>query len=56
MMAKISDTNPKKQMAGANFILLKLKMSGSNCVSVEPGPPIRMNPSIMATTLAMSSI
>jgi hypothetical protein len=56
MMAKISDTKPRKQMAGANFILLKLKMSGSNCVSVEPGPPIRMNPRMMATALAMSSI
>jgi hypothetical protein len=47
---------PKKLIAGANLILLKLKISGSKCVSVEPGPPIRMNPMIIAATPMRSSM
>ena len=36
--------NPKKHTVGASLMRRKLKMSGSKCVSVEPGPVISRNP------------
>ena len=53
-MAKITKTNPRKLIAGASFTRLKLKMSGSKYVSVEPGPIINANPAMIATTPAVN--
>ena len=41
--------NPKKHTAGAILIRLALKISGSNVVSVEPGPDISRKPMMMMT-------
>ena len=56
MIAMITKMNPEKQIVGASFILLKLKMSGSKCVSVEPGPVISAKPRMMAATPTASSM
>lgn len=38
------NTNPAKAIAGAITIRRKLKISGLNSVSVEPGPVIKAKP------------
>ena len=42
------NTNPAKAIAGAITIRRKLKISGLNSVSVEPGPVIKAKPMITA--------
>jgi hypothetical protein len=47
-MATIMNKKPKREIIGANVILLKLKISGLNIISVEE-PVIRKKP---ITTIA----
>ena len=56
IIATIMDMNPRKQIVGASLMRRKLNISGSKCVSVEPGPAISMKPMIIATAAIASSM
>ena len=56
IIATIMDMNPRKQIVGASLMRRKLNISGSKCVSVEPGPIISKKPKIIAATPAASSM